>query len=73
MNIYYTNNTLYINIDEYLTENGVDKMKKRVFGILNDYDIENIVLNVISNNNTILIDEFINEYHKKYNGNLIVK
>jgi len=45
-----------------------------VFNILEDYDIENIVLNIVtSNKNNYLLDDFIREYKKKFRGNLIVK
>ena len=68
------NNTLYVNLNDYIDDIIIDKLKNRVFNILDDYDIQNIVLNIISNNkDNYLIDEFINEYHKKYNGNLLLK
>ena len=74
MNIYYMNNTLYVNLNDYIDDIIIDKLKSRVFNILDDYDIQNIVLNIISNNkNNYLIDEFINEYHSKYNGNILLK
>ena len=74
MNIYYNDKTLYVNLDELINNNSLSVLKKRVFGILNDYDIENIVLNLISNNkNNYLLDEFIEEYNKKYHGNLTIK
>ena len=68
------NNTLYVNLNDYIDDIIIDKLKSRVFNILDDYDIQNIVLNIISNNkNNYLIDEFINEYHSKYNGNILLK
>ena len=74
MNIYYNDKTLYVNLEEYLNNNNLITLKRRVFNILDDYDIENIVLNLISENiNSNLLDEFIKEYHKKYRGNLTVK
>ena len=74
MNIYYNDKTLYVNVDELKDNNNLNILKKRVFGILNDYDIENIVLNLINDNkNNDLLDEFIYEYEKKYHGNLLIK
>ncbi len=74
MNIYYNDKTLYVNVDELKDNNNLNILKKRVFGILNDYDIENIVLNLICDNkNNDLLDEFIYEYEKKYHGNLLIK
>lgn len=74
LNIFYNDNTLYVNLDEYLDDYVLNKLKKRVFNILEDYDIENIVLNIVTNNkNNYLLDDFIREYKKKFRGNLIVK
>ena len=74
LNIFYNDNTLYVNLDEYLDDYVLNKLKKRVFNILEDYDIENIVLNIVtSNKNNYLLDDFIREYKKKFRGNLIAK
>ena len=74
LNIFYNDNTLYVNLDEYLDDYVLNKLKKRVFNILEDYDIENIVLNIVTRNkNNYLLDDFIIEYKKKFSGNLIVK
>lgn len=74
LNIFYNDNTLYVNLDEYLDDYVLNKLKKRVFNILEDYDIENIVLNIVtSNKNNYLLDDFIREYKNKFRGNLIVK
>lgn len=74
MNIYYMNNTLYVNLNDYIDDMSINNLKSRVFNILDDYDIKNIVLNIISNNkDNYLIDEFIKEYHSKYSGNLLIK
>ena len=50
LNIFYNDNTLYVNLDEYLDDYVLNKLKKRVFNILEDYDIENIVLNIVTSN-----------------------
>ena len=74
MNIYYTNNTLYVNLNERIDDFNISMLKKRVFNILDDYDIENIVLNIVTDNkNNILLDDFINDYNKKYHGNILIR
>lgn len=74
MNIFYTEDTLYINLEDQIDNLTLDRLKKRVFGILDDYNIDNIVLNIItSNSNNFLLDDFVREYHNKYSGNLIVR
>ena len=74
MNIYYTNNTLFVNIKDEVNDLSVSKLKFRVFSILDDYDIDNIVLNIItSERNDYLIDLFVREYNQKYHGNILIK
>jgi len=74
MEIYYNDKTLYVNLDELRNNSTLKLLKTRVFNIINDYDIENIVLNLINDNkNNDLLDEFIYEYEKKYHGNLLIK
>jgi len=69
MDIFYTNETLFVNINDELTQNSVNIMQKRIFRIIEDYDIDNIVLkNHGSSNN--LLSPFVNDYKKKHNGNL---
>ena len=74
MNIYYTDNTLYVNLNQRIDDYNIYMLKKRVFNILDDYDIQNIVLNIVtSNKNNILLDEFIKEYNRKYHGNIMIR
>jgi len=74
MEIYYKKDTLYVNIDEYLNNSSMSNIRKRVFSIIDDYDIENIVLNIIGNvEDNELLDDFIREYKMKYDGNIKIR
>ena len=73
MNIIYNNNTLYISMSEDINNESISNLRRKVFNIIDDYNIKNIVLNIINNNNNILIDEFIKEYKNKYHGNITLK
>ena len=74
MEIYYKKDTLYVNVDEYLNSSSMSNIRKRVFSIIDDYDIENIVLNIIGNvENNELLDDFIREYKMKYDGNIKIR
>ena len=74
MEIYYKKDTLYVNVDEYLNNSSMSNIRKRVFSIIDDYDIENIVLNIIGNvENNELLDDFIREYKMKYDGNIKIR
>ncbi len=74
MEIYYKKDTLFVNVDEYLNGSSMSNIRKKVFSIIDDYDIENIVLNIIGNvEDTQLLDNFIREYKMKYDGNITIK
>lgn len=74
MDIYYNDHILYVNLVEMMDEGKMGLMKRRVFNILDDYDIDNIVLNIVGNNDLgLLLDGFIKEYYQKYNGKLTIK
>ena len=74
MEIYYKKDTLYVNVDEYLNNSSMSNIRKRVFSIIDDYDIENIVLNIIGNvEDNELLDDFIREYKMKYDGNIKIR
>lgn len=75
MDIFYTDNTLYVNMDNVTSNSEVNRMKKRVFKILDDYSIDNVVLNIITDDNisSDLLDSFVSEYNQKYNGKIIMK
>lgn len=75
MDIFYTDNTLYVNMDNVSSSSDVNRMKKRVFKILEDYSIDNVVLNIVTDDSisSDLLDSFIEEYNQKYNGKIIMK
>ena len=74
MNIVYNNDTLYVDLNNIGSNLEMNELKNQVFNILDYYDIENIVLNIVSSNkNQILLDNFIKAYHKKYKGNIRVE
>ena len=75
MDIYFTNNTLYINIEDRINFTLIHHLQKKLYRILNDYHISNIEIAI--NNNThydgSLITYLVSDYQAKYNGHLIVK
>lgn len=75
MDIFYTDNTLYVNMENVTSSHDVARMKRRVFKILDDYSIDNIVLNIITDDtlSSDLLDSFILEYNQKYNGKIVMK
>ncbi len=74
MNIFYNDNTLFVNIYEELNSCNVNRLKLRVFKIVTEYDIENVVLSINNcKKNSYLLKDFINEYEATFNGHIKVK
>ena len=74
MNIFYNDNTLFVNVYEKLNSYNVNRLKLRVFKIVRDYDILNVVLSISNyKKNNYLLKEFINEYESTFNGHIKVK
>ena len=74
MNIFYSDNTLFVKIEEELNDYNINRLKLRVFKIVRDYDILNVVLSISNyKKNNYLLKEFINEYESTFNGHIKVK
>ena len=75
MKMIYTNNTLYVNIEERINFSMIKKLKSRLFHLIDSYAISNIELNILNNEHydMSLIIELIDDYNRKYSGKLIIK
>ena len=75
MEIYYTQNKLYINIEDRINFSLIYKLQRKLYRILDEYKIGNVVINILSNEHydTSLIDDLVNDYKSKYNGSIIVR
>ncbi len=74
MDIFYTKETLFVDLTDMINFNTVDILEKKVFNILDIYDIDNIVINILNKNefDHELIGNFIKKYQNKYTGKMIV-
>lgn len=75
MEMFYTNNTLYINIEERINFTLIKNLQRKMYRIIDEYHIFNIQINITNDTHydTSLISDLINDYKAKYNGKLIVK
>lgn len=75
MEIIYTNNTLYVNIEDRINFSLINKLQKKIYRIIDLYHINNIEINILNNTyyDKTLINELIYDYKTKYNGILTVK
>ena len=74
MNIFYNNNTLYINLEEEINEYNMNKLKSRVFKIVRDYNIDDVILKVNSyKKDNFLLKDFLNEYENTIGGHIKIR
>ena len=74
MEIYYSNNELYVDIYERVNIDLINRLKNKLSIIMSSYGIEKVNLNI--NNikyNYQLIDGLISELNTKYNSIFVVK
>jgi hypothetical protein len=74
MDFIYKENKLYIYVKDILNKNNLKKLQKRLFYLVEEYNINDIVLDV---RNVKKIDEnmfydFLDYYDIKYGGSLLV-
>ncbi len=75
MELYYTNETLYVDVDSVLDESGMRHLKRRVFRIVDDYDIDRIVFQVRGEGVELRKElyKLENEYHQRYHGTMMIR
>lgn len=73
--IIYNKNSLYIILSGKVEKKIIDKLKKQLYFILNEYEIHNITINIdeVSSINKDYFYTFLDDYDLIYGGNLTVK
>ena len=74
MNMVYKDETLYVDIFGGEEIDNINHIKRQMFSVLNEYEMNNVVINIIggSTYNKALINDLIYDYHKNYKGNMII-
>lgn len=75
MEMIYTSNTLYINIDERINFTLINRLQNKLYRIIDSYHITNIEITILNDlyYDKTLINDLVQDYKNKYNGHLIVK
>ena len=75
MELFYKDNTLYINIEDRINFTLISKLQKKLYRIIDTYHINNIEINILNDSHydKTLISDLVNDYRYKYSGKLIVK
>lgn len=73
--IIYNKNSLYIILSGKVEKKIIDKLKKQLYFILNEYEIHSITINIdeVSSINKDYFYTFLDDYDLIYGGNLTVK
>ena len=74
MNTYfeYLRKALYVTLSGICSKDSVKKFKKKLYYVINEYNINNIVVNLKMVENKESIYDLLDEYDIKYGGDLVV-
>ncbi len=73
MELYYKNETLFVDVVNDVNLDTIAMLKRRVFQILDDYGIDKIIIRIDGIYDKKLLNDFKKEYHHKYRGYLVIK
>ena len=70
----YTRNTLYVKIQGCANKKGIQDLKRKMYHIIDDYDITDIVINIkgLKEIDKECFYDFLDDYDIEYGGNLEV-
>lgn len=73
MEVYYKNETLFVDVTNDITIDTIALMEKRIFRIIEDYGVNNIIISIFGNSNKDLLNRFKKNYYHHYKGFLLIK
>ncbi len=75
MEMYYQNETLYVDIDFSLNYDEYDLLKEKIFRIVKDYDVDFIVVRNRGHQfiNRYYLYQLKQEYNRNFNGRIFIK
>lgn len=73
MDIYYKNETLFVEVMHDITIDTIALLERRIFKIIDDYGVDKIIVSLYGNGNKQLLNGFKKNYYHKYKGFLLVK
>lgn len=74
MNMVYRDDKLFVELFGEISEKEILIMKERLFSVLDCYYIKDVVINVncMFGLKKDLFNNFLNDYHSKFNGNIMI-
>lgn len=73
MEVYYKNETLFVDVTNDITMDTIALMERRIFRIVDDYGVDKIIISIYGNSNKELLTCFKKNYYHHYKGFLLIK
>lgn len=75
MELYYQNETLFVDIETLLNLEDLEELRRRIFRIVEDYDVDHIIIHNKTHQmlNRRFLYQIKQEYTSKYCGRLYIK
>lgn len=75
MELYYQNETLYIDMNHDLNHQNYNLVKNRIFKIIDDYEVERIVIQNYQKifHNRFFLNQMKHDYQALYHGDFLIK
>lgn len=73
MEVYYKNETLFVDVTSDITIETIALMERRIFRIIEDYGVDKIIITILGNSNKDLLTRFKKNYYHHYKGFLLIK
>lgn len=73
MEVYYKNETLFVDVINDITLDTIALMERRIFKIIDDYGVDKIIISVYGCSNKNLLTSFKKKYYHRYKGYLWIK
>lgn len=75
MELYYQNETLYIDMHNELNHKNYETIKKRIFKIIDDYEVDRIVVQNYHRifHNLFFLNQMKHDYKEHYQGDFLIK
>ncbi len=73
MDVYYKNETLFVDVTNDITVEVVALLERRIFKIIDEYGVDKIIVSILGSYNKSLLNNFKKNYYHKYKGFLLVK
>ena len=73
MDVYYKNETLFVNLLYDVTTETMTLLERRIFKIIDAYGVDKITVSIEGKQDKELLNQFKRKYYHSYKGFLLIK